>query len=754
VVKGVTNLDRDTAITRFRQAVCRRLEFVPFVHQAQAWAAADGLVLTDTVTTPGHGVEVLLPDETTEWRVTLPRPGGRARVVSDLGSFKIGKSKGAAMWACGFAAVPHRRVKLVGVEYDTCVPEFEYLLEALCSERGMNLPFTSLQNRPRDGRMFLDLANGSRYEARSWERKDGLKGKEDDCYVYCLPLDAPVWMGDYSFRPISTVRVDDEVIGWCRSHPERSRAKNPARYETDRLCRAKVLAVHRTRQALVKVTLASGRTLVCTPDHRWLSASGNNDYVTPQVGRRLCHIIDRPADLDHPQQLQAAWLGGMYDGEGSRTLISQSPSHNPVLYAELQRRMIAIGLQAQTAADGVRWLGGRQAALNVVAWLQSVRYREKYADEALLGGRFREADEIVSIEDVASEAEVACLTTTTGNFVAYGYASHNCEAYQLPGLECYTDFKQNLTRRNGYAYIATTPDRPWVKVFHERGHDDPEFPNWQCVCGVARDINPYTFDAKAKAQDQRLMTREKFAIAYEGKLGEFVGSVYSYQRGQKVFTTKSHPQLWLDPSQPPTPENLAIPASWTVLGGADTGTFTSCTITAFDPGGTAYVLFEAPNYRYVGGRHEWTDLSIPEWAHLVTGVMRRFGVRGLYADKNTQFRREFQHYGLTLFGSDAGIEQRTEISREYFQHDRIVLAPWLQVLPYELEQAEWPEAESLAGKFGRLKKQDHTLDTLEHVLARRPMTRATSGYQPATWLEEYGGRRPGTVNGDPHLGVQ
>jgi hypothetical protein len=509
--RQISNADRDDAITRFRQAVCDRMGFVPFVHQAQAWAAADGVILTDTITTPGSGVQVLLPDEQTEWRVTLPRPGGRAHVIGDLGSFKIGKSAGAAMWGTGFAAIPNRRVKLVGAEYDTCVPEFEYLLEALCSERGMSLPYNSLQNRPRDGRMFLDLANGTRYEARSWERKDGLKGKEDDCYIYC-------------------------------------------------------------------------------------------------------------------------------------------------------------------------------------------------------------------------------------------------EAYQLPGLECYTDFKQNLVKRNGYAYIATTPDRPWVKVFHERGHDDPDFKNWQCVCGVARDVNPYTFSASAKAQDRLLMTREKFAIAYEGQLGEFVGSVYSYQRGQRVFTPRSHPHLWLNPDGPATPDNLKIPHSWTVLGGADTGTFTSATLTAFDHLGTAFVVYEAPNYRYVGGRHEWLDVSIPEWAGAVMAHMARYGVRGLYADRNTQFKREFQNYKLTLFGADAGVEQRTEIAREYFQHDRIFLAPWLTVLPYELEQAAWPEVESLAGKFGRLKQQDHTLDTLEHVLARRPHTTATSSYRPSTWLEEYGGRPQ--QRGDPHLGIQ
>jgi hypothetical protein len=71
-----------------------------------------------------------------------------------------------------------------------------------------------------------------------------------------------------------------------------------------------------------------------------------------------------------------------------------------------------------------------------------------------------------------------------------------CEAYQLPGIECFTSFSQNLRARRGYAYFATTPDRPWIKQLHELGHgNDPE---WHCTCSVGAEVNPYTFDQKAK----------------------------------------------------------------------------------------------------------------------------------------------------------------------------------------------------------------------------------------------------------------
>lgn len=519
----IDNALRDQLMTAFRAAVCERQGFVPFPHQAEAWLSGDGLILTDQIVPAGEGFEVRLPGAEPktfrhESRRVLPRPQGRAHVIGNLGSFKIGKSAGSALWAAGFAAVPNARVKLIGIEYDTCAPEFEYLVEALCSERGMNLPFDSLQNRPRDGRMWLDLANGARFEARSWERKDGLKGKEDDCYIYC-------------------------------------------------------------------------------------------------------------------------------------------------------------------------------------------------------------------------------------------------EAYQLPGLEAYTDFKQNLQKRNGYAYIATTPDRPWVEVFHQHGHGDPDFPDWQCVCGVSRDVNPLTFDLEQKERDRKLMTKEKFGIHYDGQIGRYVGSVYKYQRGQRLISTVSHPDVWKNPKGETTRANFQVPAHWEVFGASDTGTFTSGLLATLSPSGDLIFFYEQPNYRYIGGRHEFDDeSSITSWKRTMRGHMDACGVRGLWADMNSQFKRELlaAPYSIVLYGAKARLEQRSEILREYFQHGKVFLAPWLEVLPYELEQAQWPPETTAGGRFQRLKKQDHTLDGAEHIAALRPRSpQVEAEPDDRFWIEGYLGHsvRSGRTAGNPHMGV-
>jgi hypothetical protein len=503
-------------LTGFRHRICEVAGVVPFPHQASWWLASDGLQLTDELVGEDdpNGFNVRVGKEQVERRGVIPRAGGRARVLADLGAFKIGKSYGAALWAAAFAAIENARVVLVGVEYDICAPEFEYILEFLLSSKGLGLTASSLQNRPKDGRMWLEFENGARFEARSWERSESMKGKEIDCYVYC-------------------------------------------------------------------------------------------------------------------------------------------------------------------------------------------------------------------------------------------------EAYMLPGLECYTSFSQNLRVRDGYAVFATTPDRPWVNELHNKAHSgEKEFANWHCTCSVHSSQNPFSYSKDAMDRDRSLMTREKFAIHYEGKLGDFVGRVYAYQRGERQFSPTSHPHLFDSEGR------IKVPDGYEVVGGADTGTYSSALLIMFSPEGEAFVIDEFPNYRYLAGTAERFDmLTIPEWAGDIYQSVLRLGLKNptFWADKNSQFKRElasYRDFTITLQANTIPMEARTEIAREYFTQNKIWFAPWLTVLPFELENAAWPEEASATGRYQRVKDRDHTLDPFEHILSRRPSgpgVRTAARY--GTWVENYLGKAfKSRQHRDIHLG--
>lgn len=127
---------------------------------------------------------------------------------------------------------------------------------------------------------------------------------------------------------------------------------------------------------------------------------------------------------------------------------------------------------------------------------------------------------------------------------AYVYA----EAYQLPGLSVYTSLSQNLREQRGFALFPTTPDSPWVGVFHDQGHGAD--PYWHCTCSVDARENPFTYDQAARDRDDPekggLMTREKYAISWCGSLGTYVGHVYAFLRADQAryFTPESHPALF------------------------------------------------------------------------------------------------------------------------------------------------------------------------------------------------------------------
>lgn len=204
-----------------------------------------------------------------------------------------------------------------------------------------------------------------------------------------------------------------------------------------------------------------------------------------------------------------------------------------------------------------------------------------------------------------------------------------------------------------------------------------------------------------------------------------------------------------------------VPSDWKVLFSADTGTYMSGGIVLFPPDSfECFVVEEFPNYRYVGGEIELLGDSIPEWCRKVrsTFALYRPGIKVKgWCDENSQFKTELQHHKVYLRGNARKLELRVEIAREYIQNKRVHLAPWLSVLPWEIEHAVWPDDTNSAGRFERLKENDHSLDWLEHILSRRPRHKAVVERKTKSFvareLEQHKGWRTLVAGGgDPHMG--
>lgn len=173
-----------------------------------------------------------------------------------------------------------------------------------------------------------------------------------------------------------------------------------------------------------------------------------------------------------------------------------------------------------------------------------------------------------------------------------------------------------------------------------------------------------------------------------------------------------------------TRDSLRIPKSWEIIAGADTGTFMGGAIAAIDPNCELYVLEEFPNYRYTGdGTIELIGMTVGEWIKWFALSLRRWTKQTrnrAWVDANTTFKTEIA-YGFRFKMNRKDLELRTEITREYNRNGRIHLMPWLTTIPYEMEEAHFPEKETPGtGRYRRIKEKDHCLDGLEHICSRRP----------------------------------
>jgi hypothetical protein len=270
---------------------------------------------------------------------------------------------------------------------------------------------TAVLNRPKEIIPQLHILGRLRDIAKSeWQFKQ----------LYCNPPEAPIWMGDYSFKSLGEIVEGDEVIGW-----EDVKSGKTRRHK---LIRAKVLAVVRRESPLVKVTMESGRVFRCTPDHKWLSWWSDADrqfWVEPEPGKMLSHVIEPSVPVSPEHERLAGWLAGVYDSEGHGEFIAQHQAANPIVHAEIGRALSVLSIPHKETEKGFHITGGRKGLVDFLNKTRPHKIAPRIG-AAILVTHFRKADRIVSVEPDGG-GEVISMTTTTGNYVAWGYASKNCK---------------------------------------------------------------------------------------------------------------------------------------------------------------------------------------------------------------------------------------------------------------------------------------------------------------------------------------
>lgn len=292
------------------------------------------------------------------------------------------------------------------------------------------------------------------------------KVKDQGSYVSsCFIGDTKILMGDWSEKSIKDIKSGESVVGY--SFPNGKGNKT-------RLVKSTVLAIASKESIVFKFTFQSGRQVICTRDHKFFTGrrgkdvggtDGHSAYV--KLGMEKFNLksaisIYNPNKINgNHDKLAAAWLSGIFDGEGSCCnnviCIHQSHEHNPEVCGRIEDTLKILGFDYRISDREPRIVGkvkhksgriytirgGRQEKLRFLNICRPARGFKIINSLYEYGTRdigLSSRDKLINIEELGNTT-VYNIQTETGNYVADGYAVKNCQLLQNPLMDTAMGFK-------------------------------------------------------------------------------------------------------------------------------------------------------------------------------------------------------------------------------------------------------------------------------------------------------------------------
>ena len=259
-------------------------------------------------------------------------------------------------------------------------------------------------------------------------------------FFSCTPARTPILMADWTTKPICEINGGDQVIGF----------ENGKGLKKNKLIKTKVVKTMNRIGIVNEVLMESGRKVWCTPDHRWYTGrfdKTHRKYKEAKVGSRLSFVDKSTGLISFKERQLWCYLAGIVDGEGSfksgsSITITQSRVKNgPVLdkiISVLDQLKIDYGITKRSAfknhseSISLSIRKSRSFVENLLRYTdfgkrdQALDYMDKH-----LGSFVKYEDKIISIKKDKVEP-VYALQTDTGNYIAWGYASSNCQYMNEP----------------------------------------------------------------------------------------------------------------------------------------------------------------------------------------------------------------------------------------------------------------------------------------------------------------------------------
>ncbi len=294
------------------------------------------------------------------------------------------------------------------------------------------------------------------------------KRRDQGPYIFaCFTKGTKILNEFWEETSIEDLKVGDDVVGYAFGTGRGNKAK---------LVKTKILATNVRKEKVFKFIFKSGRSVICTEEHKFYTgrAAGkdiggkDNHFAYLSLGHEkgklsaLISVYNPNESNKNPSPLDAAWLAGIFDGEGSvsgNTIhISQSPEHNPEVCTRIEQTLDRLGFDYGTHTrakskghkQGRTYYikGGRQEKIRFLNICQPARGYKivdalyKYGTRDF-GKSLRDkliSKKLVGVKDVYN------IQTETGNYIANGYATKNCQMLQNPKADEAQGFKLEWLR--------------------------------------------------------------------------------------------------------------------------------------------------------------------------------------------------------------------------------------------------------------------------------------------------------------------
>jgi hypothetical protein len=317
----------------------------------------------------------------------------------------------------------------------------------------------------------------------------------------CFPQEAPILMADFSIKPISTVCIGDEVVGFTKGDSK------------SKLIKSTVNLLERQQREVTKITLDTGEVIRCTLDHPWYVGKvrgSRSAYLPARIGAYLYKVYDIK-NITFEDSLDYSYLAGLIDGEGAcnhgSIAIGQSKEANPDVYAGIEAVLNRLNIPYKIgkvnpndthilrSKEVRRGLGesfvlgeGRQVKGDIIRFGNPAKKHRILntiwdSPHCPIKGRSK----VLSIEPDGFET-VYAIGTTSGNYIAYGYATKNTQYLNRPRSGEDVTFDVSYINKHDSIHDYPTGLRPYTFVDLASWKDKKRICNNVVLTG-ARDAN-------------------------------------------------------------------------------------------------------------------------------------------------------------------------------------------------------------------------------------------------------------------------